>query len=181
MKRNKCLAFIYILLFTVTLIQAQNPENIVRTDSISSFINFSNNSRDIHGEISDITTDIYIDKENLKTSFIKCSAAVKTINTGSMMRNKKMIGKKYLNENEFPYITFESTNIDEMEENVYMVAGNLTIRDITERIFIEFYFQLDRVLGVSYFNTDDFDLVIKEEIGNSKVDLYFELFHPGAE
>ncbi len=169
-----------LLLFLFTLISLNAQENFVHTDSISSFINFDINSLDIHGTISGIDTHIIIDKDNLDESSIKGSATVRTINTGNLVRDKKFLGKKYLNEKAFPTITFESTHIQKMEENVYMVEGNLTIRDITEKIYIEMYFQLDRVLGVSYFNTIDYDLYIKGE-QNRKVDFFLELFHPGAE
>ena len=172
--------FISLTLVLFSLISLNAQENFVRTDSISSFINFSINALDIHGTIAGIDTNILLDKENLEASNINISATVRTIKTGNLVRDKKVISKKNLNEKEYPLITFESTKITEMEPNVYMVAGDLTIRDITDQIFIEMYFELDRVLGVSYFNTNDFDFSIKGK-ENNKIDFFLELFHPGAE
>ena len=175
---KKCFPNLLLFLFIAVSLHAQ--ENFVRTDSISSFINFSINSLEINGTIAGIDTYILLDDDNLEASVIKGTATVKTINTGNLVRDKKLIGKKFFNEKDFPLITFESTNIQKMEENVYMVAGDLTIKDITEQIFIEMYFQIDRVLGVSYFNTNDYDLVLKDK-ENHKVDFFLELMHPGAE
>ena len=175
---KKCFPNLLFFLFIVLSLHAQ--EHLVRTDYANSFINFGINELEIDGTISGIDTYILIDDENLEESVVQGSATVNTLTTGNMLRNKKLLGKKFFNEKDFPLITFESTDIQKMQDNVYMVAGDLTIRDITNRIYIEMYFQIDRILGVSYFNTNDFDIVIKEK-ENYKVDFFLELLHPGAE
>lgn len=178
MEPKKHLLYIIFILLAATPAFAQ--QNLVKTDPNSSYINIGIEEQEIYGTIAGIDTYIILDPENLDKSEIQGSATVKTINTGNIIRDKKLLSKNNLNESEFPYISFQSTNIEKLEENVYMVTGDLTIRDITEKIYVEMYFQIDRILGVSYFNTIDFDLDIKGE-KNNKVDLYLELFFPGAE
>jgi len=177
MELKKHLLYI-IIFFAVAPFYAQ--QNLVKTDPDTSYINIAIESQEIYGTISGIDTYIILDPKNLDKSEIQGSATVKTINTGNIIRDKKLLSKSKLNESEFPHITFQSTKIEELEENIYMVTGDLTIRDITEQIYVEMYFQIDRILGLSYFNTIDFDLEIKGE-KNNKVDLYLELFFPGAE
>ena len=170
---------LYIIIFLV-IAPSYAQQNLVKTDPDTSYINFGIEAQEIYGTISGIDTYIILDPENLNKSEIQGSATVKTINTGNIIRDKKLLSKNNLNESEFPLISFQSTKIEELEENIYMVTGDLTIRDITEKVYIEMYLQIDRILGVSYFNTIDFDLDIKGE-KNNKVDLYLELFFPGAE
>ncbi len=177
MELKKHLLYI-IIFFAVAPFYAQ--QNLVKTDPDTSYINIAIESQEIYGTISGIDTYIILDPKNLDKSEIQGSATVKTINTGNIIRDKKLLSKSKLNESEFPHITFQSTKIEELEENIYMVTGDLTIRDITEQIYVEMYFQIDRILGLSHFNTIDFDLEVKGE-KNNKVDLYLELFFPGAE
>lgn len=169
----------YIIIFLAAA-PSYAQQNLVKTDPDTSYINIGIESQEIYGTISGIDTYIILDPENLDKSEIQGSATVKTINTGNIIRDKKLLNKNNLNESEFPLISFKSTKIEELEENIYMVTGDLTIRDITEQIYVEMYFQIDRILGLSHFNTIDFDLEIKGE-KNNKVDLYIELFFPGAE
>lgn len=170
---------LYIIIF-LAVVPSYAQKNLVKTDPDTSYINIGIESQEIYGTISGIDTYIILDPENLDKSEIQGSATVKTINTGNIIRDKKLLNKNNLNESEFPLISFQSTKIEELEENIYMVTGDLTIRDITEQIYVEMYFQVDRILGLSHFNTIDFDLEVKGE-KNNKVDLYIELFFPGAE
>lgn len=171
---------LYIIFIFLGATQSYAQQNLVKTDPDTSYINIGIESQEIYGTISGIDTYIILDPENLDKSEIQGSATVKTINTGNIIRDKKLLNKSNLNESEFPHISFQSTKIEELEKDIYMVTGDLTIRDITEQIYVEMYFQIDRILGLSHFNTIDFDLEIKGE-KNNKVDLYLELFYPGAE
>ncbi|UOB17523.1 YceI family protein [Abyssalbus ytuae] len=178
MKLKKYSLSILALLLITFAVTAQ--ENLIRTDPNTSYVNFSIEGENISGTIAGVDTFIILDKDHLDKSSIQGSATVKTINTGNFIRDKKLLGKKHLNEKEFPTITFESTNIQELEPNVYMVEGDLTIKDITERIYVEAVFAEDRIQALSHFNTFDFELSFKGD-EHHKVDLYFELFYPDTE
>jgi polyisoprenoid-binding protein YceI len=59
------------------------------------------------------------------------SVTVASIDTGDAQRDEHLRSPDFFDAENYPEITFESTRIQHVEDNVYRMAGNLTIRGQT--------------------------------------------------
>jgi polyisoprenoid-binding protein YceI len=78
------------------------------------------------------------DFENAKATF---TADIDSISTNNDDRDQHLKSDDFFDAEEYPQLTFESTNFEKTGENQYKVTGDLTIRDVTKEI------QLDVVHG----------------------------------
>lgn len=72
--------------------------------------------------------------ENAKAYF---SADINSISTNNEDRDEHLKSEDFFNAEEYPQLTFESTNFEKTGENEYTVTGDLTIRDITKEIELD--------------------------------------------
>ncbi len=59
---------------------------------------------------------------------------VKSINTDNDMRDKHLKSDDFFNAEKFPKMSFVSTSFKKVRGNMYLLEGNLTIRDVTKPV-----------------------------------------------
>ncbi|MEM8908969.1 MAG: YceI family protein, partial [Bacteroidota bacterium] len=89
------------------------------------------------GNLQGLEGTISFDPNQLETSKMDVKVAVNTIATGNTKKDKHAVGKKWFNAEAYPYISFVSSKIEQLEEG-YQVRGNLTIKDVTQEVSIPF-------------------------------------------
>lgn len=65
---------------------------------------------------------------------IEFTVDVNSINTDEPKRDEHLKGDDFFNAEKFPQMTFKSTKFTKVNGNKYMLAGNLNIRDITQKV-----------------------------------------------
>ena len=99
------------------------------------------------GTFKGLSGKMVFDPADLSTASFDMQIDVSTISTGNKTKNKHARGKKWFHIEEFPYITLQSTSVND-DENGYELIANLTIRDVTKQIIIPFTFEPDGDDGV---------------------------------
>lgn len=73
-----------------------------------------------------------------KVKKIKANIEVDTIDTSNNMRDGHLKSKDFFHAKKFPYISFNSTQIKNKDQNTFTAMGNVTIKDITKVITLNF-------------------------------------------
>ncbi|WP_099223566.1 YceI family protein [Listeria costaricensis] len=88
----------------------------------------------VKGAFNAFTADVDMDPENLQEANIRFSVDAASIDTRQAQRDGHLKSPDFFNVDEYPHITFQSTNITADGDDEYEVTGDLTIRDVTKPI-----------------------------------------------
>lgn len=95
----------------------------------------------VQGRFTEYDGTILFDPDDLKGSKFSFEIKVKSVDTGSNKRDRHLRSADFFDESNYPRITFSSTEITAGEENLYMVRGLLTIKDISQLIVLPLHFE----------------------------------------
>lgn len=90
----------------------------------------------VRGSFNDVTGTIHADLEDLSQSSVTVTLGVASIDTRNSQRDDHLRSPDFFDVEQWPEITFVSTNIDQIEENDFAISGDLTIRDITRQVML---------------------------------------------
>lgn len=65
---------------------------------------------------------------------VNFTADVASINTGDEKRDGHLKSDDFFNAEKYPRMTFNSTSFKKIKGNMYVLEGNLTIRDVTKKV-----------------------------------------------
>lgn len=134
-------------------------------------IEFEFVSKGVDGTLKGFQSESSINSEDLTTSVFKGSVAVSTIRTGIFLRDWSLKGKKYFNEDAYPRIYFESTQISKKGDD-YHVDGLLTLKGTQKPLSIVFSQKGSQLIGTTSLNTTDFGItVIKKNKADNLVNV----------
>ncbi|MFH5821766.1 YceI family protein [Georgenia sp. AZ-5] len=90
----------------------------------------------VRGAFNDIDGRIHVDAAGPASSSVQVRIKAASVDTRNAQRDEHLRGADFFDAERFPEIVFTSTAVDEVEENTYMVVGDLTIRDVTRQVAI---------------------------------------------
>lgn len=88
----------------------------------------------VTGEFKTFDATIVAENEDFSDAQISFEADINSINTNQEQRDAHLKSDDFFNAEQFPKLTFVSTNVTKTGEGELLVKGNLTIRDITKEI-----------------------------------------------
>ena len=88
----------------------------------------------VTGSFKNFNVEVATEGDDFTTAQIKLTADVSTIDTGDEQRDGHLKSDDFFNAEKFPALTFESTGIKKVDEESFILSGNLTIRDITKPV-----------------------------------------------
>lgn len=94
---------------------------------------------EVEGIFKTMNGDISFDETNLQNSKMSVKVDVASINTGNGMKNRHAKSEKWFDAEQFPQITFTSTQFTK-SENGYDVKGFLNLHGVKKEIHIPFTF-----------------------------------------
>ena len=94
----------------------------------------------VRGAFNDVAGTIVVDGEDLGKSSVELIIKVASVDTRNADRDQHLRTNDFFNAPKFPDITFKSTRIDQVEENSFIVNGNLTIKETTREVAIPMEF-----------------------------------------
>ncbi|SFH11322.1 YceI family protein [Pedobacter insulae] len=106
-------------------------------DPMHTFVNFAVKHSGISfvdGTFKKFEGTITSNKTDFTDSHISFAADVESISTNVEMRDKHLKSDDFFNAEQYPKMTFESTSFKKKRDNVYVLTGNLTIRDVTKEV-----------------------------------------------
>lgn len=99
----------------------------------------------VRGNFSDFEGTIYLDAEDPARSRVEFFIVAKSISTNLEKRDKHLRSEEFFWVEKYPQISFRSSAIEAVSEELYNVTGTLTLRGVEKEI----------VLPVSYFGQVD--------------------------
>ena len=83
-----------------------------------------------------MTGRFYADLETMDKSYAEVTLKAASVDTRNQQRDDHLRSPDFFDVEKWPDIRFVSTQIEEVEENAFMVSGDLTIRDVTKPVTI---------------------------------------------
>jgi polyisoprenoid-binding protein YceI len=128
----------------------------------------------VSGQFTEFNGDVLFDPDTPETGQFNFIVKVKSINTNNGKRDNHLRSKDFFDADKFPEMTFKSSRIHHLEKNRYALEGLMTIKDVSQKIQIEFeFFQplphpFDKQKKVGGFQTNFTIPRLEYNVGNGK-------------
>ena len=116
----------------------------------------------VRGAFNDVSGTAQLDAEDMARSQVRVVLQVASVDTRSPQRDAHLRSADFFDAQQHPTIEFDSTAVDEVDENQYIVTGELTIRGVTRTISVPL-----ELLGV---DTDPFGQLRAGLEGSRRID-----------
>jgi polyisoprenoid-binding protein YceI len=91
----------------------------------------------VTGSFKKFDATIETSKEDLTDAKIAFTADIASIETGMEMRDTHLKSNDFFNAEKYPQLKFESTSFEKVGDTVYLLKGNITIRETTKPIQLD--------------------------------------------
>jgi polyisoprenoid-binding protein YceI len=92
----------------------------------------------VRGQFHSFTAEVRLDAENLANTTAKVEIEAKSIDTGNADRDAHVRNSDFLDAETYPAISFVSTAAEQKGDDDFVLHGDLTIKDVTKPVSIEF-------------------------------------------
>ena len=116
----------------------------------------------VRGAFNDVSGTAHLDAEDMSRSQVRVVLQVASVDTRSPQRDAHLRSSDFFDAEQHPTIEFDSTAVDEVDENQFIVTGELTIRGVTRTISVPL-----ELLGV---DTDPFGQLRAGLEGSRRID-----------
>lgn len=116
----------------------------------------------VRGAFNDVSGTAQLDAEDMSRSKVRVVLSVDSVDTRSPQRDAHLRSADFFDAQQHPSIEFDSTAVDEVDENQFIVTGELTIRGVTRTISVPL-----ELLGV---DTDPFGQLRAGLEGSRRID-----------
>lgn len=122
----------------------------------------------VRGRFTQFDGGIEIPNEDLTEAQFNFTAQTTSIDTGNEMRDQHLRSAEFFNVEEYPTLSFTSTEVTKQDDSNFVIKGNLTMHNQTKEISLDAIFNGntvgldgDKVISFDITGTlsrDDFDL-----------------------
>ena len=141
-----------IFALSALVVSAQTKWNVDKTHSNVKFSVAHLVISEVDGAFKSFNGSLTSTKPDFSDAAIEFTVDVNSVNTDNEMRDGHLKGDDFFNAEKYPQMSFKSTSFKKVKGNVYVLTGNLTIRDVTKKA----------VFNVTYGGT------AKDGYGNTK-------------
>jgi len=92
----------------------------------------------VRGGFKVYSGEVFLDEENPENSWAKVEVDVASVDSGNAERDAHLRTPDFFDIEKFPKITFVSTKVAKVEDDVYTLIGDLTINAKTNPVAVEF-------------------------------------------
>ena len=92
----------------------------------------------VRGSFGDFSGTAHLDVAEPAASSVTLRIATASIDTGQADRDAHLRSADFLDVETFPHIVFTSTDVEQVDADTYTVTGDLTIRDTTRPVSVDF-------------------------------------------
>jgi polyisoprenoid-binding protein YceI len=91
----------------------------------------------VRGQFEKFEGTITLDEQNPANSTVDVKIEAASINTQNTDRDNHLRSPDFFNADEFPYLTFKSTKVEQIDDANAKLHGDLTIRDVTKPVVLD--------------------------------------------
>jgi polyisoprenoid-binding protein YceI len=95
----------------------------------------------VRGSFNEFTGTVHIDGNEPAKSTVQVTIQAHSVDTRNADRDGHLRSNDFLSMDEYPQLTFNSTEIKQTGETGFEVTGDLTIKDVTHPVTIPFEFE----------------------------------------
>ncbi|MEO3788318.1 YceI family protein [Actinocorallia sp. B10E7] len=95
----------------------------------------------VRGAFNEFTGSAQVDGDDPSRSSVEVKIATASIDTRNEQRDGHLRTGDFLEVEKYPEITFASTAVEQVSAEVFRVTGDLTIKDVTKPVTVDFEFQ----------------------------------------
>jgi polyisoprenoid-binding protein YceI len=134
---------LYFLLFFILTIPAQVMAETWQLDPVHSnfFFDVKHIYSTVRGQFADFSGQVDFDPAQPEKSRFDFTIKVDSIDTKEGKRDTHLRSPDFFEAKKYPEITFRSTKVTKASDNKFIVAGKLTIKDVTKDQDIVFDYQ----------------------------------------
>lgn len=92
----------------------------------------------VRGSFTDFEGHAYLDSGNPRASSVTLRIDAASIDTQVADRDAHLKSADFLDVEAYPEIVFASTEVEQIDDALYLVTGDLTIKDVTHPVSVEF-------------------------------------------
>jgi polyisoprenoid-binding protein YceI len=92
----------------------------------------------VRGSFTAFEGTAHLDVADPSASSVKLRIEAASIDTGTPDRDTHLRSEDFLAADRFPYLTFRSTEVEQVDEDVYRVTGELGIKDVVRPVSVDF-------------------------------------------
>ncbi|MFZ6003242.1 MAG: YceI family protein [Actinomycetota bacterium] len=92
----------------------------------------------VRGSFNEFEGSGFFDAENPSKSRLALTIQAASIDTRNADRDGHLKGNDFFDMESYPVITFTSTAVDQVDAESYRVTGDLTIKDVTKPVTVDF-------------------------------------------
>jgi polyisoprenoid-binding protein YceI len=92
----------------------------------------------VRGQFTSYRADVHLDEENPGASTIRLEIDTDSIDSRNADRDAHLRSADFFDVENYPTIVFQSTKVEKVDDDVYTVIGDLTIKDKTSPVSVEF-------------------------------------------
>src|SRR3954469_15281809 len=95
----------------------------------------------VRGSFNEFEGTAVVDGDNPANSTVRVTIDAASIDTRNAQRDAHLRSNDFLAMDEYPEITFVSTDIHQVDDATFEVTGDLTIKGVTKKIIVPFEFE----------------------------------------
>lgn len=88
----------------------------------------------VSGSFGDFDISATTSGDDFSTAQFNFSAVVDSISTGVTDRDAHLKSDDFFNAEQYPVLSFKSTDVTKKDEDNYTITGDMTIRDVTKKV-----------------------------------------------
>ena len=92
----------------------------------------------VRGAFTEFSGTAHLDTAHPVASSVDLRIATASIDTGTPDRDAHLRSPDFLDVERYPEMRFASTDVEQLDDDVYRVTGDLTIKDVTRPVSIDF-------------------------------------------
>jgi len=92
----------------------------------------------VRGAFTEFAGTAHLDTAHPVASSVDLRIATASIDTGTPDRDGHLRSPDFLDVERYPEMRFASTDVEQLDDDVYRVTGDLTIKDVTRPVSIDF-------------------------------------------
>ena len=92
----------------------------------------------VRGQFTEFTADVHLDEEKVENSTATVTIKSASVTTGNDDRDAHLRNSDFFEVETYPAISFVSTSAERIGEDEFVRHGDLTIKDVTKPVSVEF-------------------------------------------